>query len=321
MASEFALIARHFTRPTTHTILGGGDDCAVFAPRPGMQVLVSSDMLVAGTHFFPDTAPWALGWKAAAVNLSDIAAMGGMPRWITLALALPDADEDWIAPFAEGFAACCSAFETDWIGGDTTRGPLTLCPTVFGEIPTGEAIRRDGARVGDDIWVSGQPGRAALGLQHLLGEIALENDAREDCLAALLTPQPRVALGQALRGIAHAMLDVSDGLVGDLGHILARSGVGAVLVEDWLPIPTCANTEHARRALLAGGDDYELLFAAPPNQRDALDKLAATLELPLTLIGRFTATTGLWLETAGGHLEPLAAQGYDHFSAHREAPV
>lgn len=315
MASEFELIARHFIRPVRHTQLGGGDDCALFIPRPGMALLVSTDMLVAGIHFFADTDPWGLGWKAAAVNLSDIAAMGGCPRWMTLALALPQAEEAWVAPFAEGFAACCAAFDTDWVGGDTTRGPLTLCPTVFGEIPTGQAIRRDGARAGDLLWVSGQPGRAALGLWHLQGHVTLPEPA--PCLAALHTPQPRVALGRALRGIAHAMLDVSDGLLGDLAHMLKASGVGAVLEDAALPLAALRVTgvaeDRLRAALLSGGDDYELLFAAPPAQTAALAALANTLDLPLTRIGRLEAQAGLWLEDAQGARTPLAAQGFDHF--------
>src|SRR6185369_3670167 len=205
MASEFDLIRRHFTRAPCHTDLAVGDDAALLSPRPGMQLVVSTDMLVAGTHFLPDTEPESLGWKALAVNLSDLAAMGAEPRWAVLSLALPAADEAWIAALARGFFACAEAYGVDLAGGDTTRGPLNLCPTVFGVVPAGQAILRSGARAGDDLWISGQPGRAALGLAHLRGETILTGAQLEDCLLALHRPQPRVQLGLALRGLASAM--------------------------------------------------------------------------------------------------------------------
>jgi thiamine-monophosphate kinase len=317
MASEFDLIRRHFIRPTHHSVLGVGDDCAIVAPRAGFELLVSTDMLVAGTHFFADTDPEGLGWKTAAVNISDIAAMGGEPRWITLALSLPAADEAWIAALAKGFADCCDAFGVDWIGGDTTRGPLNLCATVFGEAPAGAAIRRSGAQPGDEIWISGQPGLAALGLQSLLGRIVLADAAREACLTALHRPQPRVGLGLALRGIASAMLDVSDGLAGDLGHVLESSAVGALLEEDLLPLNALraagADAEQARHALFSGGDDYELVFAAPADKRTDVLVLAAALAIPLTRIGHIVSEPGIALATVGGTREPISARGYDHF--------
>lgn len=318
MASEFALIARHFSRPTPHTVLGVGDDCALIAPRAGHELLVSSDMLVAGTHFLADTDPGRLGWKTAAVNLSDIAAMGGAPRWITLALALPAADEAWIGALAEGFAECCAAHGVDWVGGDTTRGPLTLCATVLGEAPAGCAIRRSGAQPGDEVWISGTPGRAALGLRHLLDATPLAADWQAPCVTALEQPLPRVELGQGLRGIATAMLDVSDGLCGDLAHILAASACGAVLEEAALPlaplVAACGDPALARRCLLSGGDDYELLFTAPPGQRAAVDRLSARTGLPLHRIGLCTAEPGLRLRGPDGHAVPLAPTGFDHFA-------
>jgi thiamine-monophosphate kinase len=317
MASEFELIHRHFVRPTRHSVLGAGDDCAILAPRTGYELLVSSDMLVSGTHFFADAEPEGLGWKTASVNISDIAAMGGEPRWITLALSLPAADEAWIAALAKGFSACCEAFGVDWVGGDTTRGPLNLCATIFGEAPAGTTIRRSGARADDDIWISGQPGLAALGLQALLGNIVLADEARERCLTALHRPQARVALGLALRGTASAMLDVSDGLAGDLGHILESSGVGGVLQEELLPLNALhaagADTAQALHALLSGGDDYELLFTAPPGKCSEVLTLATTLAIPLKRIGRITAASGLTLESADGTRRPIAARGFDHF--------
>ncbi|MRR09829.1 thiamine-phosphate kinase, partial [bacterium] len=219
MPSEFALIDKYFRRPTRHTVLGVGDDGAIVRPAPGMELVVSTDMLVAGTHFLPDTDPEALGWKVLAVNVSDLAAMGATPRWALLAAALPAATESWIERFARGFFACADEFGIDVIGGDTTKGPRNFCVTIFGEIPEGQALRRSGAKVGDEVWVSGRPGHAALGLAHLQGRVTLSEPALTDCLAALHRPQPRVALGLALRGLASAAIDVSDGLLADLRHI------------------------------------------------------------------------------------------------------
>lgn len=319
MPSEFDLIRRYFTRPTRHTDLAGGDDGALVAPAEGMQLAVSTDMLVAGTHFFADTGPEALGWKALAVNISDIAAMGATPRWATLALSLPAPDEAWIEAFAKGFFDCASAFDVDVIGGDTTRGPLNLCPTVFGEVPRGGAIRRDGARAGDELWVSGQPGRAALALAALRDRLELAPHHAADCMAALLRPQPRVALGIALRGLASAMLDVSDGLLGDLGHILERSAVGCVIDLPALPLATllaaCPDPEIARRALLGGGDDYELLFTAPPASHVQITALGEALGLPLSRVGYIDGTPGrLQARSADGTMSPLATRGFDHFT-------
>ncbi len=318
MPSEFALIRKHFTRPARHTDLAVGDDAALIRPSAGMQLAISTDMLVAGTHFFADTYPEDLGWKTLAVNVSDLAAMGAEPRWVVLAASLPAPDEAWIAAFAKGFFACSEAFGIDVIGGDTTRGPLNLCPTIFGEVPVGRAITRAGARPGDDLWVSGTPGRAALGLAQLRGEAELADGHRADCLAALHRPQPRVALGLALRGLASSMLDVSDGLLGDLGHILEQSTAGAVISESALPLAAlqaaCGDAALAFRACTAGGDDYELLFTAPAARRTEVEALALQLGLPLHRIGTITpASQGLCLQGHDGQLHPLAARGYDHF--------
>lgn len=316
--SEFDLIRRHFTRPARHTDLAVGDDAALLRARPGMQLAVSTDMLVAGTHFFADTDPEDLGWKTLAVNLSDLAAMGAEPRWAFLALALPAADEPWIAAFARGLFACADAHGVDLAGGDTTRGPLTLSVTILGELPQGAAITRAGGRAGDDLWVSGQPGRAALGLAALRGQAGLSAAGRAASIAALQRPQPRVGLGLALRGRATAMLDVSDGLLGDLGHILECSATGAIIDLAALPLAglleTGADPALARRCLLGGGDDYELLFAAPAARRTELHTLAAELGLALHRIGALTDDPGaLWLREADGRLVPGARSGYDHF--------
>ncbi len=317
MASEFDLIRRHFSRPTRHTDLAGGDDCALIRVAPGQQLAISTDMLVAGTHFFPDTDPEALGWKTLAVNLSDLAAMGAVPRWATLAIALPAADEAWLTAFAHGFYTLADQFEVDLIGGDTTRGPLNLAPTVFGEVPAGEALRRDGAQIGDEVWVSGMPGLAALGLAQLRGEAALPATQAVPALAALYRPQPRVALGLALRGVASACIDVSDGLLGDLAHILERSGVSAEVFEAALPDGMFAGVDPvlARRCRLSGGDDYELCFTAPPARADAVHAAAAQAGVPVSRIGRIKAgnADGLRVRDATGRVFRPSERGYDHF--------
>ena len=319
MTSEFDLIRKHFTRNPAHTDLAVGDDAALMTPAPGMQLVVSTDMLVSGTHFFPDVEPETLGWKTLAVNVSDIVAMGAQPRWAVLALALPDAEPAWVSAFAEGLFACAHAYGVDLVGGDTTRGPLTLCVTIMGEVPVGTAITRAGAQPGDSIWVSGQPGRAALGLAHLQGKLVLTDAGRDACLDALHRPQPRLQAGLALRGMASAMLDVSDGLLGDLRHILERSGVGADIELDTLPLAELLqygmDRDTACNACLSGGDDYELLFTAPATHDAAIARLAHTLSLPLTRIGTLNAESGaLRLRTAHGETYSPERFGYDHFA-------
>ena len=224
MPGEFDLINKYFARPTPSAVLGPGDDCALIAPTPGKQLAVTTDMLVAGTHFLPDTNPRNLGWKALAVNISDLAAMGAQPRWVTLAGALPAVNEPWIAAFAEGFFACAAEYGVDVIGGDTTKGPLNVCVTAIGEVEPGQALRRNGAQAGDQIWVSGRPGLASLGLAYLQDKVKLPEPWPRLCVSALEKPRPRVALGLALNGIASSAIDVSDGLLADLGHIAERSG-------------------------------------------------------------------------------------------------
>ncbi len=321
MPSEFSLIARYFTRPTRHTVLGVGDDGAIVAPSAGMQLVVSTDMLAAGTHFLTDTDSAALGWKTLAVNVSDLAAMGAQPRWALLAAALPQADEAWIAAFADGFFECADAHDIDIIGGDTTRGPLNFCVTIFGEAIPGRALLRSGARPGDEIWVSGTPGRAALGLAHLQGRCSLAEPAHNECLAALLRPQPRLELGLTLarRGLATAAIDISDGLLADLGHILERSAVAASIDFACLPgsvLEYCLDITLAQDCLLAGGDDYELLFTASANQHAEIAALADPLRLPVSCIGRIEAGLPgqLSLRDAAGEKIEYAKRGYDHFA-------
>lgn len=316
MPSEFELIARYFTRGTSHTKLGVGDDGALITPTPGQELVISTDLLVEGTHFLADTDPEALGWKTLAVNVSDLAAMGAQPRWALLAAVLPAPTPDWIGTFARGFFECANRYNIDLIGGDTTRGPRAFCVTILGEAPAGEALRRGGAQAGDSIWVSGKPGRAALGLAHLQGRTVLVEPQLGECLAALHRPQPRVALGLALRGVATAAIDVSDGLLADLGHILEQSARAARLQIPGLP---AAGIE--RDCLLAGGDDYELLFTAPASRDKDIAALAGELRLPLTRIGHITAGPPGELVVCDddGTVITPARRGYDHFMSPLEA--
>jgi thiamine-monophosphate kinase len=280
-----------------------------------MELAVSTDMLVSGTHFFSDTDPFLVGYKTLAVNLSDLAAMGAVPRWATLALSLPGPNEQWLQRFSEGFFSLADEHGIELIGGDTTRGPLNLCVTIMGEVPKGKAMRRSGAKVGDDIWVSGIPGMAALGLAYLQGKTALPEEDRLFCLAALHKPQPQVALGLALRDTAHSAIDVSDGLLADLGHILECSKVGAEIQFDAIPKVSAGNIDTAllQQCVLSGGDDYELCFTAPLASRAAIEAISQTLQLPLTRIGLIRAEQGCVVRTAdGGVLQPKES-GYDHF--------
>jgi thiamine-monophosphate kinase len=317
MPSEFELIRRYFDRPVRRAKLGIGDDSALLAVSEGLELAVSSDMLVSGVHFFADARADWLGHKALAVNLSDLAAMGATPRWGTLALALPSADEDWLAEFSKGFFALADLYEVELVGGDTTRGPLNICLTVGGEVPAGKALRRGGARVGDDIWVSGSLGDAALALAGIKGEIALDKADAARLEARLYLPQPRIETGLALRGVAHAAIDVSDGLAQDLGHILERSQCGASIEANRLPqspeFARYAEGAIAMRCLLAGGDDYELCFTAAPAASAAIDALAIELGVALTRIGRIESAPGLRVLDARGKAIVLTATGYDHF--------
>ncbi|MDR7335085.1 thiamine-phosphate kinase [Roseateles asaccharophilus] len=310
---EFDLIRRYFQRPAAAGVeVGVGDDCAVLLPTPGACWLVSSDMLVEGRHFLSTVDAARLGHKALAVNLSDLAACGATPRGFTLALALPRADEDWLAGFARGLLALADAHDCPLIGGDTTQGPLNICITVFGEAPPGQALLRSGARVGDDIWVSGRLGDARLALEVFRGTAALAGDGFEAVRAAMECPTPRVALGQALRGIATSALDVSDGLLGDLGHILAASGVGACINADALPRSAVLAAQPLalqRECGLAGGDDYELVFTAPPGA--ALPDVG----IALTRIGRIEAEPGLRVVDGGGEPVVHGLRSFDHFAS------
>jgi thiamine-monophosphate kinase len=317
MPSEFDLIRRFFTRPAPQAVLGVGDDAALIQPSSGMELAVSTDMLVSGRHFFPDADPFQLGYKSLAVNLSDIAAMGGNPRWATLALALPEADERWLGAFMEGFFSIAQEFGVDLIGGDTTHGPLTISVTIMGEVPAGQALRRSGAQVGDEVWVSGQLGDAALALAHFQQRIELTPHDVAACLPALHMPAPQVALGRHLLGLAHSAIDISDGLVADLGHILEASGVAAEIRFSVLPVSATLHPylhlPEARRCVLAGGDDYQLCFSVPVSGREEVLAISRQTGLPLVCVGRIEAGTGLRVLDQEGQPMALEGGGFDHF--------
>jgi len=337
--SEFDLIRRYFTRATPGAMLGVGDDAALLQASESNVLAVSSDMLVCGTHFLPDTDPYLLGHKTLAVNLSDMAAMGATPRWATLAIALPSADEHWLKEFSAGFFALAQQHGVELVGGDTTRGPLNLCVTIIGEVPAFQALRRSGAQIGDEIWVSGSLGDAALALAHLQGDIVLGEAEYAACASRLHQPLPRVALGVALRDIASSAIDISDGLLADLGHILDASLVGAEIEFALLPVSAVlqaylapldpilsggkpnssrdkgrlGGVELLQRCIMSGGDDYELCFTAPRARHAEILKIGSSLELPLTRIGEIVAGRECIVHDASGNKIKLENSGYDHF--------
>ncbi len=311
---EFDLIKEFFTRPTQRAVLGVGDDCALLQPAPGMQLAISTDMLVSGQHFFADVDPFTLGHKALAVNLSDLAACGAKPLAFTLALALPESNATWLSAFSKGMFALADQHSCELIGGDTTRGPLTISITIFGEVPPGQALLRSGACAGDDIYVSGSLGDARLGLEALQGKISLSAHDLVQARQRLEQPTPRIALGLALRGIATSAIDVSDGLLGDLQHVLDSSKAGATLHTHLLqPLMIAANQPLAY--ILAGGDDYELVFTAPPHLREAVTRAAQSARTPVSRIGCIDASPQLRLLDAHGTLVSGTFASFDHFSS------
>ena len=336
MTTEFDLIRRHFTRPMPTGVLGPGDDCALL-PAPetqGLSWAVTTDTLAAGTHFFADVDPEDLGWKSLAVSLSDLAAMGATPRYAQAALCLPHADESWITAFAQGLYTCADAFDVSLTGGDLTKGSLNICVTAIGTVDATQTLKRSNARPGDDIWISGLPGQAALGLAHLQAKLTLPATALPDCLAALHRPQPRIELGKALLGVAHAAVDISDGLLADLRHLLKASDLAAEIQLAKLPalpyhqsLSLEANTAIVRQQL-NGGDDYELCFCAPVGQRDQITAASGRLSLLLSRIGKTlraedTGTHGtrkvipgeVRLLDAKGQAQPeYSLRGYEHFA-------
>ncbi len=333
---EFELIERYFKRPSraaSGVALGIGDDCALLQTAPDKQLAVSCDMLVEGRHFLSTVDPFRLGHKALAVNLSDLAASGAKPLAFTLALALPRADAAWLSAFSQGLFALADAHACELIGGDTTQGPLNICITVFGEVPLldgrSQALLRSGARAGDDLYVSGNLGDARLALEVFRGTLSVPAAVFAAARLRMEQPTPRVALGMALRGIADAAIDVSDGLLGDLRHILARSGVGATVDADIATQLIAAyadqtgaggqfdlniSASHWRRLALAGGDDYELLFSAPVARREAVAEAARASQTAVTRIGRIEAEPGLRLLDRAGQPLPDNYASFDHFA-------
>ncbi|WP_304309231.1 thiamine-phosphate kinase [Pseudacidovorax intermedius] len=319
---EFDLIRQFFQRPAVPggaVALGVGDDCALLDLAPGMQLAVSSDMLVEGRHFLSTVDAALLGHKALAVNLSDLAACGARPLAFTLALSLPSVDAAWLAGLAQGLFALADAHGCQLMGGDTTRGPLNLCITVFGEVPRGGALLRSGARAGDDLWVSGTLGDARLALEVFRGRLSVPEAVFAAARARMEQPTPRVALGLALRGIATSAIDISDGLAGDLGHVLRASGVGAMLDADAVAGTLAARGAVAldaamqRSLTLAGGDDYELAFTAPADRSADVEAAARSAGVPVTRIGRIEAEPGLRVVDAQGRPVDQRFASFDHF--------
>jgi thiamine-monophosphate kinase len=320
LTPEFNLIARHFTCPAKRAVLGIGDDCALIKVSVGCELAISIDTLVEGAHFFPHADAEKLGHKSLAVNLSDLAAMGAMPRYVTLALTLPSIDEAWLAAFSRGFFALADEFDVELIGGDTTRGPLSMTLTVMGEIEAGRALRRDGAKVGDDIWVSGTLGGAALALMHLQNKIQLQPHIFSRVEDRLHRPSPRIALAQAILGAASAAIDISDGLVADLGHICERSKLSAVIERDLLPLASSLMSVRADlrdECALSGGDDYELCFTAPVDARAEIEIAGAKWGVAVTRIGLMKILDPNQLvkviDESGQDVSPKKS-GYDHFA-------
>ena len=320
---EFSLIARYFDRVKSMRLdveTGIGDDCALLNIPEKKTLAISTDTLVAGNHFLPDIDPADLAYKALAVNLSDLAAMGAEPAWLTLALTLPAADEAWLESFSDSLFMQLNYYDMQLIGGDTTRGPLSMTLGIHGFVPPGRALKRSGAKPGDWVYVTGTPGDSAAGLAILQDRLVVESAADADYLLARhLRPMPRVLQGQALRDLASSAIDLSDGLISDLGHILKASGCGARIDLDAMPLSDVllrhAEREQALRWALSGGEDYELCFTVPELNRGALDVAIGQLGARFTCIGQISAEAdGLQLMQSGKPVQ-LDLQGYDHFGA------
>lgn len=327
MTSEFDLISRFFKRPVPAGMLGGGDDCALFRVTPGLELATSKDLLLEGRHFFSNVDPFTLGHKSLAVSLSDLAAMGAKPTACLLGLALPSLDERWVAQFAEGFYALADQHGCALIGGDTTRSEqgIAISVTVFGEVDPAKAMKRDAAKLGDDIWVSGYLGAADVAYRILAGTLkddrsegllGLDGSLLEQTRASLESPLPRVFLGRRLASHAHAAIDISDGLLQDLGHILQASHVGARLEERLLPAhPSLSHLPLAdwRQAMLAGGDVYELCVTAATDQRENIERIGLEAGVPMTRVGQVIEGHALFVYDESGQRIDSLPQGFDHF--------
>ncbi|WP_299015865.1 thiamine-phosphate kinase [uncultured Photobacterium sp.] len=320
--NEFDLIARYFEHQNVNrrdVALSIGDDCALLEVPAGSQLAVSTDSLVAGTHFLANADPALVAHKALASNLSDLAAMGATPAWVSLALTMPSPDEQWLKPFCQGFFALADYYNVQLVGGDTTKGPLSITITVHGFVPQGKALTRGGAEAGDWVYVTGNLGDSAAGLALLLGDKCLDDEKlKATLLERHYRAQPRILAGQALRGVASAALDISDGLISDLGHILKRSGLGADIEVDRIPLSPelCQfepNDTQARQMALSSGEEYELCFTVPEQNRGALDTTLAHSGVKATCIGQLRSGSGIKLVRDGQELD-WHLHGYDHFA-------
>lgn len=319
---EFELIQRYFQRkgsPQKDVALGIGDDAALLNPPAGQQLVIAIDTLVHGVHFPENTSPYDIGWKALAVNLSDLAAMGAEPAWFTLALTLPESSESWLTEFSAGLFDLANQYGLALVGGDTTRGPLTVTVQIAGYVPTGKALLRAGANHGDRIFVTGSLGDATLALKMLADHLPESAHDYPDLLERLNLPQPRIKEGCAIRGIASCAIDISDGILADLQHMLDASGTGAEIYLNQIPYSSQARKLMAshpdiRNSLLTGGDDYELCFCVPPAKLEQLEQIASDNHLQFTEIGQISDTKGLSCFDEAGKVVEIDVRGYTHFA-------
>ena len=314
MTSEFEIIERYFKKKMRQTALGIGDDAAMINVQKNYQLAISSDMLVENTHFLKNTNPSHLGWKSLAVNLSDIAAMGATPKWATLSLSLPKINHAWLKKFSEGFFKCADKFGIDLIGGDTTKGSLSISITIMGEIKKNTSLLRSGAKINDDIWVTGRLGLAAMGLANLQGKLKLPPRLKIKCIRALETPSPKTSLGAYLPRYANSCIDISDGLMQDLRHILKASKVGATLLLNQIPCEKFIQASKQYQFALNGGDDYELLFTAAKKNRSQIKKIAKRTNTPVSVIGSITENQVLQILNEQGKSIKFNPKGFDHFA-------
>lgn len=314
MTSEFEIIERYFKKKMKQTALGVGDDAAMIHVRNNYQLAISSDMLIENIHFLKNTNPSHLGWKSLAVNLSDIAAMGAIPKWATLSISLPKINHAWLKKFSKGFFKCADKFGIDLIGGDTTKGPLSISITIMGESKKDEALLRSGAKINDDIWVTGQLGLASMGLANLQGQLKLPPRIKMKCIRALEIPTPKTFLGSYLSRYANSCIDISDGLIQDLRHILKASKVGASLLLNDIPCEKFIHTSKQYQFVLNGGDDYELLFTAAKKNRTFIKKIAKKTNTPVTMIGNITKKKALNILSEQGKSIKFNPKGFDHFA-------
>ena len=314
MTSEFEIIERYFKKKMKQTALGVGDDAAMIHVRNNYQLAISSDMLIENIHFLKNTNPSHLGWKSLAVNLSDIAAMGATAKWATLSISLPKINHAWLKKFSKGFFKCADKFGIDLIGGDTTKGPLSISITIMGESKKDEALLRSGAKINDDIWVTGQLGLASMGLANLQGQLKLPPRIKMKCIRALEIPTPKTFLGSYLSRYANSCIDISDGLIQDLKHILKASKVGASLLLNDIPCEKFIHTSKQYQFVLNGGDDYELLFTAAKKNRTFIKKIAKKTNTPVTMIGNITKKKALNILSEQGKSIKFNPKGFDHFA-------